>query len=203
MIERSVPTRERRRTRQREEIGKVALDLFAQRGYDEVTVEEIADAADVSPRTFFRYFSSKQATLWPIHEDQLETFREALWAGEGDEPLFDSISRALTQAAGFYDQDYAGLVRRTSIMLQSPSLRAYFHELQQPWAEEIAALAADRLGLEEDALGPRVIGLASVAAIQAAIQSWIRSDGQESYAQLTAEALHVVKDMATYATRGA
>lgn len=203
MIERSVPTRERRRTRQREEIGKVALDLFAQRGYDDVTVEEIADAADVSPRTFFRYFSSKQATLWPIHEDQLATFREALWAGESDEPLFDSIARALTQAAGFYDQDYAGLVRRTSIMLQSPSLRAYFHELQQPWAEEIAALAADRLGLGEDALGPRVIGLASVAAIQAAIQSWIRSDGQESYAQLTAEALHVVKDMTTYASPGA
>ena len=70
--------RERKKQQTRETIVRVALELFAERGYDETTLAEIAEAADVSPRTIFSYFESKEDILFCEAPAQLEGIKEAL-----------------------------------------------------------------------------------------------------------------------------
>src|SRR5262252_10649046 len=70
--------RERKKQQTRETIERVALELFAERGYDETTLAEIAEAADVSPRTIFSYFTSKEDILFCMESGYIEEVREAL-----------------------------------------------------------------------------------------------------------------------------
>src|SRR5271166_117204 len=68
--------RERKKLATRRSLRRVALDLVAERGFTHVTVEDIAEAADVSPRTFFNYFPSKEAALFGADPDRVTTLRE-------------------------------------------------------------------------------------------------------------------------------
>src|SRR6516164_8876532 len=70
--------RERKKQQTRETIERVALELFAERGYDETTLAEIAEAADVSPRTIFSYFTSKEDILFCEESRRIEKAEEAL-----------------------------------------------------------------------------------------------------------------------------
>ncbi len=70
--------RERKKLATRRAIQRVALDLVAERGYSRVTVEDIAEAADVSPRTFFNYFASKEAALIAADPERTERLRQRL-----------------------------------------------------------------------------------------------------------------------------
>src|SRR3981081_3010676 len=70
--------RERKKQKTRDTIIKVALDLFAGRGYEQTTIAEIADAAEVSPRTIFAYFPSKEDILFCDMPEALERFARAL-----------------------------------------------------------------------------------------------------------------------------
>src|SRR5437763_16917971 len=73
-----VGLRERKKQQTRDTIARVALELFAERGYDETTLAEIAEAADISPRTIFAYFDSKEEILFCDAPAQLEELRRAL-----------------------------------------------------------------------------------------------------------------------------
>ena len=83
--------RERKKLATRRALQRVALDLVAQRGYSRVTVEDIADAAEVSPRTFFNYFPSKDAALLGSDPERIEALRQRLV----DEPATKSPLEAL------------------------------------------------------------------------------------------------------------
>src|ERR671918_1677884 len=86
----STPTpglRERKKEQTRRTIAAVALDLFETRGYAETTVDDIAAAADVSPRTFFRYFAGKDEAVFERADDVQVAFRALLDSRPTDEPL--------------------------------------------------------------------------------------------------------------------
>src|SRR5580700_1396836 len=70
--------RERKKQQTRERIARVALELFAERGYDETTLAEIAEAADVSPRTIFAYYESKEDILFCEEGVFIDRLREML-----------------------------------------------------------------------------------------------------------------------------
>ncbi|MFI9553348.1 TetR family transcriptional regulator [Nonomuraea endophytica] len=91
----AVGLRERKKEKTRLALLDAALDLFLEQGYDATTVEQIAGVVDVSPRTFFRYFSSKESIpLW-FHEQGEETMTETLDSRPADEPAFTSMTHAL------------------------------------------------------------------------------------------------------------
>ena len=87
--------RERNKVRRREQITEAALRLFAERGFEGVTIDEIADAADVSRRTFFRYFARKEDVILAWKQQMADELRAALAERPEQEQPLDVVHRAL------------------------------------------------------------------------------------------------------------
>ena len=115
--------RERRRVRTMREIQGEALRLFESLGYVETTIDQIAEASDISPRTFFRYFPTKEdVVLWDEYD---AVIGELLAARPADEPVGETL-RVVTRSAieGLYQHDPARLLARTRLLFSEPALRA-------------------------------------------------------------------------------
>jgi AcrR family transcriptional regulator len=121
----SADLRERRFVRTRAEIVAVALALFEKRGFDEVTAEEIARDAGVSPRTFFRYFDTKASLVLGGSTVLVDRLVEALETADQSAPLREALAWSLERAFDAIGADGRDLLRRESrIMLTSELLRA-------------------------------------------------------------------------------
>src|ERR1017187_2220120 len=90
-----VSLRERKKLATRRSLRRHALDLVAQRGFAHVTVEDIAEAADVSPRTFFNYFPSKEAALFGAYPERLAALREGVLHRAPGEPALDALRQVM------------------------------------------------------------------------------------------------------------
>ena len=110
----AVGLRERNKLRRREQITEAALRLFAERGFDGVTIDEIADAADVSRRTFFRYFARKEDVILAWKQQMADELRAALAERPEREPPLDAVHRALATRAAQLRPDGGALRRRHS-----------------------------------------------------------------------------------------
>src|SRR5689334_25043117 len=86
--------RERKKLRTRQALSDAALRLFAEKGFDATTVEEICEQAEVSPSTFFRYFETKEAAAFPDEEPRVRVVEDALRTRPDGEPLNATIRRA-------------------------------------------------------------------------------------------------------------
>ena len=130
----AVGLRERKKARTREALKDAAMDLFTRQGFDGTTVEEIADACEVSPRTFFRYFPTKEDVLFA----DTEARRERLLAVLADQPAGDSAFVALRAAMRALARRLPRRPRRARRPVEdrrraSPQLQAYKAEHQHGW----------------------------------------------------------------------
>jgi AcrR family transcriptional regulator len=149
---RARPTlRERKKTRTRFAIQQEALRLFREQGYSATTVEQIADAAEVSPSTFFRYFPTKDTVVLTDDYDPviIERFR-AQPPGLAVVPAFRAAFRE-TFATVPQDQLQAA-EERNALIVSVPELRAAFVEFLLNGVQQIAELVAERTGRPHDDL---------------------------------------------------
>jgi AcrR family transcriptional regulator len=188
MAEQGYDLRERKRTKTRLMIQAEAFRLFAERGYENTTVDDIAYAAAISPRTFFRYFPAKEdVVIWdeydPIAPDLVD-------ARPNDEPLAETL-RAITREAigGLYRRDPEQLLIRTRLVTSVPELRARMLAQQGSGGQMLAALLAHKRGLPRDDLAARVIAAAFGAAIITAIDAWQTDDGKSDLLELVDRAI--------------
>src|SRR6476660_4679552 len=100
----------------------IALRLFTEQGFDNTTIEQIAAEAGVSPRTFFRYFSSKASVLWSEFETEVEMIRSALAAVPDDMPLMDAVRGAVVAANHYQADDVPEMRMRMHLIATVPAL---------------------------------------------------------------------------------
>jgi AcrR family transcriptional regulator len=141
--------RERKKAATRKNISDVATMLFLERGFDNVSIREVADAADVSPTTVFAHFSQKEALVFDEDDEQ----RDRLVAAVRDRPAGTTINRALHD---FYAEEihvnfeeHGDQVARKfmDFLNETPALRDYASKMWLRHEDALAATIADELGL--------------------------------------------------------
>ncbi|CAO5165227.1 TetR/AcrR family transcriptional regulator, regulator of mycofactocin system [Frankia sp. AiPs1] len=160
-------------------IEKAALEMIAARGFQDVTVEEIANAAGVSRRTFFRYFASKNDILFGNFAELLQELDDWFTSVPDDRPMFDAIAEGVMR---FNRANTDGPVvhrQRMELIMFTPALKANASLRNAEWLAVIARYTARRLDEPEDALGPQLIGHVSLGAANAAYERWLRAPGAD------------------------
>ena len=185
--------RERNRRRTAGDLEQAALRLFTERGYDAVTIDDIAGEAGVSRRTFFRYFATKEDVLFSDQPDRLVELRKALAARPVEEPVLGAVREAILSMAGGYEDERDYLLRRITIMRGTPALLGRALIYQRSWEDALSALVADRLGVDPLAdLRPGVVAGSTMSALRTAITLWLAQQGKPHLPSLAAEALDLL-----------
>lgn len=173
--------RERKKERTRATIERVALDLFEARGFDGATIEEIASAAEIAPRTFFHYFPSKEDVVLADYAARLETILAALRDRPTGETPWQALRSAFLGAAVDYEAARHQLLRRFRIAQTEPAVGARSLQLQAGWERAVAALIAARLGTDATRdVVPGLLAGAALAAMRASLARWLADDGRTS-----------------------
>jgi mycofactocin system transcriptional regulator len=163
----------RRRATSRAELEQAAFALFAVRGFDATTVDEIAAAAGIGRRTFFRYFPSKNDIPWGAFEVELERMRVRLKACPPEIPLADAIRVALIDFNHVTPAQVPLHRRRMELILRVPTLLAHSTLRFTAWREVVAEFVAERTGGRQDDLAPQAIAHAVLGVAIAAYQHWL------------------------------
>jgi len=169
----------RRRVTSREELEHAAFDLFGRQGFDRTTIDDIAAAAGIARRTFFRYFPSKNDVPWGNFEAELVRMRARLKACPPRTPLMDAIRVAVVDFNRIAPEQVPFHRRRMELILRTPALQAHSTLRYAAWREVIAEFAGQRLGQPPGALAPRTVAYAALGVAVAAYEQWLESDGAE------------------------
>jgi len=158
------------------ELEAVALRLFEERGFGEVTVEDIASEAHISARTFYRYFPAKEDVLQSRIVRRSEYLRAALAVRPSDEPPLHSLRIVLTEEIAAEDPE---LMRRwIAVIASTPSvLKGVLGIIQLKSNGVMAEFFGKRLGMSPDALIPTVLAAAVGGVIQATQMQWFAHGG--------------------------
>lgn len=196
--------RERKKQRTRCAMIDAAFALFSRKGFDATTVDEIADAVDVSPRTFFRYFTSKEEVALSQLDEQLAVLLRLLAARPADEPVLTALHRAMVEVVrdcedGTNGFDATRFRNVKALVASSPALAA--HSLEQGAARlaELATLIGARMGVDP-ATDPRPYLVASVGicAVQTAVTAWLGADPDAKSSELVDKAFRLINEGLNY-----
>ncbi|WP_019927612.1 mycofactocin system transcriptional regulator [Nocardia sp. BMG111209] len=151
----------------------IALRLFAEQGFEETTVDQIASAAGVSPRTFFRYFESKAAVLLNEFDQEVGTIRALLAESPDELSVMDSVRRAVLTANTYSAEDVPELRVRVGLLGSVPELAASAAVHYDAWERAISEFVAQRTGGSPDSLAALAVGRATLAVCRAAYDRWV------------------------------
>jgi AcrR family transcriptional regulator len=161
--------RERKKQRTREAIVEAAFELFAERGFDGTTIADIADAAEIAPRTFFSYFPSKDDVVFHDFEEQYAMFASWLRDREPGTNAIDALWEGIRGKIGEAGEIDPAHVRekqcRQRLVRESDSLAAHSDFLKGKFVELLAEAVADDLDEAPSDLRPRLVAAATTAAM--------------------------------------
>jgi mycofactocin system transcriptional regulator len=168
-----MPAPGRRRVTSRAELEQAAFGLFEDKGFDETTVDDIATAAGIGRRTFFRYFPSKNDIPWGDFELELERMRARLKDCAPDVALMEAIRDALIDFNHVPAEHVPFHRRRMELILGVPTLFAHSTLRFTAWRQVVADFVAERTGQRPDELAPQAIGHAVLGVALAAYEHWL------------------------------
>ncbi|MET9388856.1 TetR family transcriptional regulator [Streptomyces sp. NPDC006624] len=175
--------RERKKLRTRDALLRAALELFATRGYEETTVDDIAAAADVSQRTFFRYFAGKEETAFFVPRLAEALVVDAVRARPADEVPLEALRRAVLESWDAIQEAVAELVpmdlhmRVYRVIESTPALLAAHLRRAAELEEQLAGIIAEREGLDVDAdPRPRIVVALFGGVIRVTERLWSTGD---------------------------
>ncbi|HEX8646610.1 MAG TPA: TetR/AcrR family transcriptional regulator [Thermoleophilaceae bacterium] len=157
--------RERKKAQTRDRIVREALALFRKRGYDGTTVADIADAAEIAPRTFFAYFDTKEAVVFHDLAEVLGSLRARLEDRGPDETTFDAFRDWIADWLAREDALSRAERSRRKLIRTTPALRAQEELNRGRFQDLLADSVARDLGLPPGSVQPRLVGAAAAAAL--------------------------------------
>ena len=190
-----------KKERTRDLLVEEALALFQRKGFEGATVDEIALAAGVSRRTFFRYFPTKEAVVFPDREARLARFRANLARREPGETPFARVRRACADMARVFARQRGRIVAQQRVIEASPALIAQDHMLDRDWEEAITETFLDGRTGAASRRRARLLAGAVLGAIRSALRSWIDDEGRSDLEELGNEAFDVLEQGAGAALR--
>ncbi|MGI5330274.1 TetR family transcriptional regulator [Actinomadura nitritigenes] len=160
-------------------LAEIAQNLFLERGFEETSVDDIATAAGVSRRTFFRYFSTKADVLWVESPAEFARFREELAAAPLSEPYDAVLCRAVPRALHHPPEHRTWALHRAELILNVPAVQEKAAARHAGWRRIATEFVAERRGTGVDDLVAIGAGHAVLSATLAAHEYWLAHTDQE------------------------
>jgi AcrR family transcriptional regulator len=183
---------ERRKQRTWDQLVDVANDLFLVQGFEATTIEEIAAAVEVSPRTVHRYFPTKEDLFLARGQVSWAVFLTALRSRPAAESTLHAVTRASNEAFGESWADGPRVRAFLTLLERSPSLEARWRQQGQAFQGDLADALAERAGRRRAQLSDLVAAGAVTSTIVTAMREWALRGGDRALAPLVDRALAVL-----------
>lgn len=186
--------RAQKKERTRASLEATALALFARDGFAATTIPAIAAACGVAPRTFFRYFATKEDVLLTAGAGRLELLVELVQAEPHDRSLFAVVRSAMLTLAADYERGRAQVLAHAAVLARNPELRARSLEAQQAWEGRLSKILSERSDLGTDrapSLEVRLVAGVGITALRAAVDEWVADGCTSDLGALVAEAFEL------------
>ncbi len=170
--------RERKKKQTADRIETAALDLFEEHGFDATTIDDIATAADISSRTFFHYFPTKEDVVLGDYAARLSRVTESLKEQPADSPPWKALGVAFADVAHDYEVQHDQLRRRFQIMMTTGPVFARNLQLQAGWEDAVAEALEERMGLESNHILPRLMAASALGAMRSSVRNWLPTTDQ-------------------------
>ena len=174
--------RERKKQKTREALREAAIRLFAERGYTRTSIEDIASAADVSRRTFFRYFGSKEGVIFADADEQGVAMIQALLAQPRELAPLVAFRDGVVGLAAAVQPEQESILAMQRILVETLELRTRASELAREWRGELAQAFAERAGRTDPDDSDGILAGVAIAVLTAALEDWVRAGGRDDLA---------------------
>ena len=184
---------ERRRRLLRDEIARIAIDLFTSRGFDVVTVDDIAEAVGTSQRTFFRYFATKDDIVLDLARRLDQRLLDALDARPASEGAVTALREAFCETSHVEPEDRARVVQLARVMSLAPALRARAHGEHVNDRDGVVDRIARRMGVASSDPRARVLVTSFSAVATVEFYRWADNGGDGNPRDAIAAALELLE----------
>lgn len=177
-LDRSLPLRERKKLRTHRALADAALRLFTEKGFDATTLEEVAEEAEVSKSTFFRFFPAKEAAAIEAEAELWTAYLAALAGRDLSGPVLGELHRTLAQAAAGLDPGWdERFVATRRLIAAEPALLRYVEHYRAGIKGRVVACLADKLPLHPEDLRLHVLAELTTTAFSLSGRRWVRHGG--------------------------
>ncbi|GCB46392.1 TetR/AcrR family transcriptional regulator [Streptomyces sp. NL15-2K] len=184
--------RERKKIKTRTAIRDATYALIKEQGYDATTIEQIAERAEVSPSTVFRYFPTKEDIV--LTDEYDEILLHELRARPADEPWMDSVRYIMRKAVDFGTTEEPDVSRlRAQLLVQVPAVRSRMLESMSATGKLLAEAVAARTGHAQDSLEVRVYAMSLIGGLSEITLYWAENDFRDDPLELADRALDVLE----------
>src|SRR6516225_8159948 len=184
-LDRSLPLRERKKLRTRRALADAALRLFTEKGFDATTLEELAEEAEVSKSTFFRFFPAKEAAAIEAEAELWTAYLAALAGRDLSGPVLGELHQTLAAAAAGLDAGWdERFVATRRLIAAEPALLAYVEHHRSGVERQVTECLAGKLGLDPDDLRLQVLAELATTAFSVSGRHWVRRGGRGGRAAL-------------------
>jgi TetR/AcrR family transcriptional regulator, regulator of mycofactocin system len=166
----------RRRSTTQDHITDVALDLFVSRGFDEVSVDDVAQAAGIARRTLFRYYPSKNAIPWGDFDAHLDLMRHLLAEVKPDVPVGDALRSVLLAFNDFGEAELTKHRQRMRVILGTAALQAHSMTMYAGWRAVVAEFVARRIDCTAADLVPQTTAWTMLGVALSAYEHWLADE---------------------------
>jgi AcrR family transcriptional regulator len=187
--------RDKNRIRTRGQLNSAAIYLFAERGYDNTSVEDVAEAAGISVRTLFRYFTSKEDIVFARTFD-LRGFLDGLLEEPADLPSMTAIRNAYVRQLPFEDAERELIVKFFKAMSTTAALQGRYLGLQLEFRRQLAETLAKRHRRRSANETDILTAALAEAVLHRAHDKWLASEGRSGFKALVESAFRTYGEVA-------